>query len=54
VIFIIKLPKKTNGCFWQKNNEAVILGTKEAKGFIGNYLIMHASANHFGTTKEWI
>jgi hypothetical protein len=49
VIFIIKVPKKANGFFCQKNIEEVILSTKEAKGFVGTYLAMYTSENHFGT-----
>lgn len=47
--FYYKTSEKGEWVLLAKDIDAVILSTKEAKGFVGTYLAMYASENHFGT-----
>lgn len=47
--FFYKTSEKGEWILLAKDIDAVILSTKEAKGFVGTYLAMYASENHFGT-----
>jgi alpha-N-arabinofuranosidase len=46
--FYYKTSEKAAWVLLAKDVDAVILSTKEAKGFVGTYLAMYASKNHFG------
>ncbi|WP_291103802.1 MULTISPECIES: glycoside hydrolase family 43 protein [unclassified Flavobacterium] len=45
--FYYKTSEKEDWKLLAKDIDAIILSTKEAKGFVGTYLAMYASANHF-------
>ncbi|TDD99521.1 glycoside hydrolase family 43 protein [Flavobacterium cellulosilyticum] len=46
--FYYKTTEKGEWLLLAKDIDAVILSTKEAKGFVGTYIAMYASLNHFG------
>lgn len=49
--FYYKTSEKEDWTLLAKDVDAIILSTKEAKGFVGTYLAMYASANHFENEK---
>lgn len=49
--FYYKTSEKEDWISLKKDVDGTILSTKEAKGFVGTYLAMYASLNHFGDNK---
>lgn len=49
--FYYKTSEKGEWILLAKDIDAVILSTTKAGGFVGTFLAMYASENHFGTTK---